>query len=66
MVGSSYCLDSICLPAQKFAYEDGNLMQKIDLSSYEYENLKFPQVLSYLFNADDFTVHCTKRVQQVM
>ena len=41
---------SACLPAQNCAYEDGNLMQKVDLSSYEYEKLKFLQVLSYLFN----------------
>jgi len=48
MLDSSYCLDNICLPAQNCAYEDGNLMQKVDLSSYEYEALKFSQVLSYL------------------
>ena len=48
MLDSSCWLDNICLPAQNCAYENGNLMQKVGLSSYEYETLKFSQVLFYL------------------
>jgi len=66
MLESSYCLNNICLPAQNCTYEGGNLMQKVDLSSYEYEVLKFSQVLSYLFNADELNVHCTKKFQKIM
>jgi hypothetical protein len=66
MLESLYCLDNICLPAQNCAYEDGNLMQKVDSSSYEYEKLKFSEVLSHLFNADEFNVLCTKKVQKIM
>jgi len=57
---------SVCLPAQNCAYEDGNLMQKDDLSSYEYEKLKFSQVLTYLFNADEFNVFLISNFRRVL
>jgi hypothetical protein len=66
MLESSYCLNNICLSAQNCMYEDGNLMQKVDLSSYEYEKLKFCQVLTYLLNADEFNVFLILNFRRVL